>query len=112
MTEPTGRAKGGHARAEALSPAKRKAIASQGGKARWRVKPIEATHAGTLTIGDKALACANLPDGRRVISEATMMAALGRVYSGYYSQRDASANPNSAVLPRYLAPAGLRPFIS
>lgn len=114
MDQPIGRAKGGYARARVLSPEERSAIASKGGQARakWRAKPIDATHAGTLMIGDKELACANLPDGRRVISEATMMTALGRVYSGYYSQRDAAADPSSAVLPRYLAPAGLRPFIS
>lgn len=112
MDDTSGRAEGGYARARALSPEERREIAAKGGRARWRIKPTEASHAGTLKIGDKELACANLPDGRRVISEAAMMTALGRVYSGYYSQRDAGANPDSAVLPRYLAPAGLRPFIS
>ncbi len=112
MDNTSGRSKGGHARASVLSPEERRAIATKGAQARWRIKPIEASHAGVLRIGDKELACANLPDGRRVISEATMMAALGRVYSGYYSQRDATAHPGSAVLPRYLAPAGLRPYIS
>jgi hypothetical protein len=112
MDSTFGRAKGGHARASALSPEERREIAAKGAKARWRIRPIEASHAGVLTIGDKELACANLPDGRRVISETTMMKALGRVYSGYYSKRDAAANPASAVLPRYLAPAGLRPYIS
>lgn len=110
-----GASKGGLARAESLTPEARREIATTAARTRWRVvggKPIKATHAGTLTIGDKKLACANLPDGRRVISEATMMAALGRVYSGYYSKRDATADPNSAVLPRYLDPVGLKPFIS
>ncbi len=110
-----GSSKGGLARAESLTPEERREIATTAALTRWRVaggKPIKATHAGTLTIGDKKLACANLPDGRRVISEATMMAALGRVYSGYYSKRDATADPSSAVLPRYLAPVGLKPFIS
>ncbi len=103
---------GGHARAQALAPEQRKAIAAKAANARWRGKPIKATHAGVLKLGAKELACANLPDGTRVISEATMMAALGRVYSGYYSKRDAAADPGSAVVPRYLAPAGLKPYIS
>jgi hypothetical protein len=103
---------GGYARAQALPAERRKAIAAKAANARWRGKPIKATHAGVLKIGAKELACANLPDGTRVISEATMMAALGRVYSGYYSKRDAAADPGSAVVPRYLAPAGLKPYIS
>lgn len=103
---------GGHARAQALAPERRKAIAAKAANARWRGKPVKATHAGVLKLGAKELACANLPDGTRVISEATMMAALGRVYSGYYSKRDAAADPGSAVVPRYLAPAGLKPYIS
>jgi len=40
------------------------------------------------------------------------MRALGRGYSGYYSQRDAAAEEGSAVLPRYVAPLALKPFIS
>jgi hypothetical protein len=103
---------GGRARAEVLPPERRKAIATKAANARWRGKPIKATHDGFLTLATKKLACANLPDGRRVISERTMMAALGRVYSGYYSQRDAADDSDAAVVPRYLAPAGLKPYIS
>lgn len=105
---------GGKARAESLTAAERSEIAKNAAAARWRGEgaPIKASHDGTLEIGEMELACANLPDGRRVISEAAVMAALGRTYSGYYSQRDASADPDAMVLPRYLAPAGLRPFIS
>jgi hypothetical protein len=108
------KAKGGHARAETLPPERRKAIASRAALARWRgdgTRPIKASYAGTLKIGDMELDCANLPDGRRVISESTLMRALGRGYSGYYSQRDAAGDP-SAVLPRYVAPVSLRPFIT
>lgn len=108
-----GASKGGIARAEKLSPDRRSEIASKAAVARWRrdgAAPIKATHAGKLRIGDIELDCANVPDGRRVISESTTMRALGRGYSGYYSQRDAAADA-SAVLPRYLAPAALRPYI-
>ena len=107
-----GAAKGGMARAEKLSPERRKEIAATAAAARWRSAPIKATHAGVLRIGEVALDCANLPDGRRVISEAAIMRALGRGYSGYYSQRDAAAGEGSAVLPRYVAPLALKPFIT
>jgi hypothetical protein len=104
------KAKGGHARADKLPPERRKEIAARAALARWRGAPIKATHAGVVRIGDVELDCANLPDGRRVISEAAIMRALGRGYSGYYSQRDASTD-GSAVLPRYVAPLALKPFI-
>lgn len=102
--------KGGKARALTLTAERRREIAAQAALVRWRESgaPVKATHAGAIRIGDMTLDCANLPDGRRVIGESTIMQALGRGYSGYYSQRDA-AGP--AVLARYLSPAALRPFI-
>jgi P63C domain len=107
-----GASKGGIARAEKLTPEERADIAKKGAKARWMThggKPVKATHDGTLRIGAAEMQCANLPDGRRVVSETAILSALGRGYSGYYSQRDA-AKPEVAV-PRYLSPAVLRPYI-
>lgn len=112
--EPHGKALGGIARKESLSPERRKDIASDAAKARWkhrdRITPVKATHAGTLRIGELEIECANLPDGRRVLSEKSVLTVLGRGYSGYYSQRDAESV--TAVLPRYLAPKNLHPFVS
>jgi len=105
------KAKGGVARAEKLGPERRREIAANAASARWRGAPVKATHAGVIRIGDASLDCANLADGRRVISEAAIMRALGRGYSGYYSQRDAAAEKGYAVLPRYVAPKALKPFI-
>lgn len=109
-----GASKGGKTRAARLSPDRRREIATKAAIKRWGVEPVRATHAGVIKLsdGDVGLACANLPDGRRVISESAMLAALGRGYSGYYSQRDALAPQGSAVPPRYLSPAVLRPFVS
>ena len=105
-------AKGGEARAAKLTKEERSEIARKAAAARWRThEPVVATHEGVITLGDLELACANLPDERRVVNEATMLTALDRGYSGYYSQRDA-ANPAAAAMPRYLAPKVLRPFIS
>lgn len=106
-----GASKGGKARAARLAPERRRAIGTKGALKRWGVEPVEATHAGLLKLGDIELACANLPDGKRVIAESTMLAALGRGYSGYYSQRDALAPAGTAVPPRYLSPKVLRDFI-
>ena len=74
--------RGGHERARKLSAERRREIAVQGAAARWRDVPVKATHSGVLHIADMELDCANLPDGRRVISERAMMRALGRGYSG------------------------------
>jgi len=112
-TKETPQAKGGKARARKLTKEQRSAIARKAAMTRWRSEaPVKATHAGVIVLGDIELACANLPDERRVVSEATMLQALGRGYSGYYSQRDAAAEPGTAVLPRYLAPKVLKPYIS
>jgi hypothetical protein len=37
-----------------------------------------ATHSGTLKIGDREINCAVLEDGTRVVSQATLLTALGR----------------------------------
>jgi hypothetical protein len=112
QTKDESKAKGGRARAEKLAPERRKEIASTAASARWRGAPVKATHAGVIRIGDASLDCANLVDGRRVISEAAIMRALERGYSGYYSQRDAAEEKGgSAVLPRYVAPKAIQPFI-
>src|SRR5205823_14769052 len=55
-TEPKGRAKGGIARANALSATERAEIARKGAAARWD-KP-QATHEGQFHIGDATIACA------------------------------------------------------
>jgi hypothetical protein len=75
--------KGGHARAEALSPAERSEIAARAAAARW-VQPgellPEATYGSPdrpLKIGDVEIPCYVLSDGRRVIVNRGMIKALG-----------------------------------
>lgn len=101
-------AKGGKARAANLSKAQKSEIAKKGALARWGDKPIQATHAGEISIAGSHFVCANLPDGRRVISEKHLMEALDRGYSGYYSKRDAQVN--APVVPRILSPKVLHDF--
>lgn len=87
-----GRAKGGKARAEALSPEKRKEIARKAAEARWGTKEDsqvypQVTHRGVIEIGDIELPCFILDDGRRVISGRGMTAAIGMKGRGQGAQR-------------------------
>jgi len=71
-------------------------------------KIAKATHEGVIHIADAALSCAVLDDGRRVLSQSSMMRALGRARQakgrGYY---DADVN-----MPAFLTAKNLKPFIS
>lgn len=81
MSEPTGRARGGAARAAKLTAEERKAISMKGVEAR-RVRAMlpKATHGSIdhpLKIGDVEIPCYVLEDGRRVLSLGGMVKALG-----------------------------------
>lgn len=112
-TAPEIAAKGGKARARLLTREQKSEIAKKGALARWRDKPIKAERIGTLRLGSAEIQCANLPDGRRVLSERAILSALGRTYSGYYSQRDAAAaaGDSSKSTHRSVSPAVLSDFI-
>jgi hypothetical protein len=110
MDEPSGRAKGGIARAESLSPKSRKDIAKKAAAARWDSKIPTATHIGELEIGDLKLPCAVLPDGTRVISQGGVTTAFGPVTGGW-QQRQRAADDASGM-PSFLVAKSLQPFIS
>lgn len=107
--------KGGKARAAALTSEEKQTIARKAAGKRWfgrDVKPIKASRAGLIRLGTAEIPCANLPDGRRVLSETAILTALGRTYSGYYSQRDAASGSSGAsARHRSVSPAVLAPFI-
>ena len=77
--EVTGRAKGGMARKEKLSPERRSEIARNAALARHGGEPKlpEAKYKGVLKIADVEIPCFVLDDGRRVISGRGMTAAIG-----------------------------------
>lgn len=102
----TKQAKGGKARAAALSPEKRAEIATKAAAARWGVP--KATHQGELHIGDLTIQCAVLPDGRRVLSQRGVGRALARGYGSANWKRDDAAG----ILPFYIGAKNLIPFIS
>lgn len=87
--EPKGRAKGGAARRDKLSPERRSEIARNAALKRHTHIPVEkdnaensvdlpiATHQGQMAIGDLLLDCYVLADGRRVFNKRGMAKALG-----------------------------------
>lgn len=106
---PQGKAKGGIARAESLTPEQRKEIAKKAAKARHETPT--ATHIGELVIGDVTLPCAVLPDGTRLISQGGMTTAFGPVTGGW-QMRKRAADEHSGELPPFLVAASLKGFIS
>ena len=105
--EVPGRAKGGVARAAALSGAERSEIARKGAEARWSKHMPHATHEGIIKIGDIEIACAVLNTGQRVITQSGIMLALGRARQAkgrqYYK--------GDVNLPAFLTAQNLKPYI-
>lgn len=104
-----GRAAGGMARAQKLSPETRSAIAKKGAEARWSAP--KALYTGELHIGELVIPCAVLEDGTRLISQRGLGRALGRGYGGndWRRQEDDSGG---GKLPFFMSAKVLFPFIS
>jgi len=110
MADESIQSKGGLARAEALTPKKRKEIAQKAATTRWQIQKHvpDATHAGIVKIGGSEIQCAVLNDGRRVITQKAFLDAIGRSRpSGGEAEKAAIEN-----LPIFLASPNLKPFIS
>jgi hypothetical protein len=110
MEPAEGKARGGVARAEALSKKERKDIAKKAASARWDASIPEATHIGELKIGDLILPCAVLPDGTRVLSQGGVTTAFGPVTGGY-QQRQKATDDGAGELPSFLVAKSLQPYI-
>jgi hypothetical protein len=88
--EPIGRARGGYARANKLTPEQRREIARQGGKARHGVSDdgmpvLEATHGSPdhpLRIGKTEIPCYVLENGTRVLSQRGLQTGIGMSIGG------------------------------
>jgi P63C domain-containing protein len=110
MTEPTGRAKGGKARASRMTPAARHEAAQQAAAVRWAspqpLKTISGSADRLLTIGDVGIECYVLEDGTRVITQSSMMTALSR------APRVSRKPGDDISLPPILRIPNLRPHIS
>lgn len=96
------------ARAKTLSPEERSEIARNAALTRWGDDAPQATHQGELKIGGASIFAAVLPDGMRLISQSTMLRALGR------SPQPPAGSGGSTLdeLPVFLNAQVLKPFIS
>ena len=106
MTKVEGKAVGGLARAEALSPEERRAIAQKGAQARWNDTTPKASPAGKLEIGDVVIPVAVLQDGTRLITQRGMFVALGRHKNPTTGQATIDNRPG------FLSASNLSPYIS
>jgi hypothetical protein len=78
-TTSSGKRRGGFARADSLTSAERRSIASNAAKARWETV-LQATHGSPdhpLKIGEIAIPCYVLEDGTRVLSQRGLIGSLG-----------------------------------
>jgi hypothetical protein len=103
----TGRARGGIARAAALTKEKRREIAQRAAAARWSRDLPFATHDGNLEIKDRVIPCAVLGDGTRVLSMRGVSRAFGSRRTGIAETSEIGA-PN---IPPFLASKAISPFI-
>lgn len=98
--------KGGRARAAKLGPEERRAIAAGAAAARWGdVHVAEST--GEIRIGNLSIACAVLDDGTRVVSQSTVLQALGR-----NPEKSRRTRGSSELRAPFLLANNLQPFIS
>ena len=102
------KARGGYARAKALTAKRRREIAKNAVESRWAKNLPLALHVGEVDVGGMKIGCAVLEDRRRVLTQSDMMRAMGRARQakgrGYY---DSDVN-----LPAFLTAKNLKPFIS
>lgn len=80
--------------------------ARKAAEARWGKTIRDATHAGTIIIGDLEIDCAVLDDGIRVLSQSTVLTSLGRV-----PDKSRRGEIGSKRAP-FLAANNLQPYIT
>lgn len=107
----TGRAKGGIARRDKLTPEQRSEIARNAALARHKRDKASLPRAireGVIKMGDLEIRCAVLEDGRRLLTQSDVMLSLGRarqVKGRAYFDADVK-------LPAFLQAKNLKAFIS
>jgi hypothetical protein len=106
---PTGRAKGGVARAEKMTAAELSKSGSHAAAARWDPNVADAicgSEDQPLCIGDIAIECYVLEDGTRVLTQASFLKSLGR------HRRAKSSRGRNADLPPVLQGKAIEPYIT
>lgn len=111
--EPKGRAKGGVARANALSQEKRSEIARKGAQARTELAMLpRATHGSAdhpLKIGDIEIPCYVLEGGTRVLTQEGFLESIGRAKK---AKGGTGAAGGVDRLPSFLAAKNLNQLIT
>jgi hypothetical protein len=100
-------ARGGKARAKALSADQRSEIARKAASARWSDGVPRATHEGAFRIADSEIEAAVLPNGQRLLTQGTFLRALGRARSV-----KGGMGASGDGMPMFLQADALKPFIS
>lgn len=104
MTEKNNHSNAGIARANALSPERRKEIATKASNARWLPK---ATHQGVLNIMEKELPCVVLDDGQRLLMQASVFKAFDRPQRG-----SRKSNTGSTKAPNFMDANNIKSLIN
>jgi len=95
-----GRAKGGKARAEALSPLRRQQIAKKAATVRWDPTTPKANYEGTLKIAGSEIRCAVVEQGDRVVRVIVQREVVGLLTGN-----------KKGNLDRYLQAQNLQDFV-
>ena len=105
-------AAGGRARAAKMTPEERSDSARHASEARYKV--VKATHSGTVTVGTAVLDCAVLPDGRRLLNQATFLLAIGRTGNPATPKKSSDSAAGGRILsaPSFLDADNLKPFVT
>jgi hypothetical protein len=118
---PKGRAKGGYARAARLTKDQRSAIASEAAKIRWKdhrlpdAPRVLEGFKSELNLAGVKIPCAVIsgPQGiQRVLTENGITYAILGERSGASKRLKKAASEEGALLPLFVAPSQLKPFIS
>lgn len=121
VDEPKGRAKGGKAVAAKMTDAERKARAEKAVAARWAKERTSTSAPTMLYRGDLVVAGVTLPcavvdmktggDPVRILTESGITNALLGVRSGASKRIKKKAEDEGALVPLFIAPSQLKPFI-
>lgn len=106
--EAHGRAKGGLARAAALTPERRREIASAAARTRHNRPLLKATHSGVLEIADLKISCYVLEDGTRILSQRGLNEVFGLTHGGGVQ----GARDGGQKMPRFIGLKALEPYVS
>ena len=118
----SGKALGGHARAAKLSPAQRSGIAKAAAQKRWAATPqpndvprVLESFKSKLRIAGREIPCAIVmgPAGvQRILTENGITNAILGTRSGASKRLKKAAQEDGALLPIFVAPSQLEPFIT